>query len=198
MKRDEILVGYSGFAGSNLIQSHEFSSVFNSSNVKEAYGLNPDLCVYAGIRAEKFIANKNPEADLQHIRDSISNILSINPKKLILISTIDVYPDPVEVDELSIIDSGKLMPYGQNRYLLEVEVRKNFHDAIIIRLPGLYGINLKKNFIYDLLHPVPKKLSKERYEQLSEQSALRIWFHYGRLNSTWVGFSRNLSSTPIY
>lgn len=172
MKRDEILVGYSGFVGSNLNKSYEFSSVFNSSNVKEAYGSNPDLCVYAGVRAEKFLANKNREADLQHIHESINNIININPKKLILISTIDVYPDPVEVDEFSKIDPGRLLTYGRNRYFLEVEARKKFPNSLIIRLPGLYGINLKKNFIYDLLHPVPKKLSQERYEQLSEQSAL--------------------------
>ena len=39
----EILVGHTGFVGSNLNREHKFDMVFNSKNIEEAYGTNPDL-----------------------------------------------------------------------------------------------------------------------------------------------------------
>ena len=49
------------------------------------------------------------------------------------------------MDETSEIDVADLPAYGYNRYQLERWTRKNFPDALIIRLPGLFGRNLKKN-----------------------------------------------------
>ena len=40
----------------------------------------------------------------------------INPKEIILISTIDVYKNPINVDEDSEIISQDLEAYGKNRY----------------------------------------------------------------------------------
>ncbi len=37
-------------------------------------------------------------------------------------------------------------------FFLEQFVESNFKDSLIIRLPGLFGKGLKKNFIYDLIH----------------------------------------------
>ena len=68
------LVGYTGFVGSNLNDSYNFSYVFNSKNIKEAYGLKPDLLVYAGVRAEKFLANQFPDKDFESIKEAFSNI----------------------------------------------------------------------------------------------------------------------------
>ena len=56
------LVGYTGFVGSNIASSFKFDRLFNSKNIKEAYGLNPDLCVYSGVRAEKYLANNFDKA----------------------------------------------------------------------------------------------------------------------------------------
>ncbi|HRZ83233.1 MAG TPA: glycosyltransferase, partial [Candidatus Hydrogenedentes bacterium] len=39
----------------------------------------PDLLVFAGLRAEKFIANKEPEKDLESISIAMRNIESIKP-----------------------------------------------------------------------------------------------------------------------
>ena len=139
-----MLVGYTGFVGSNIASKHDFTWKINSKNKEEAFGKEPDLLIYAGLRAEKFLANQNPEADLESINEAMEQIRKIRPKKLLLISTVDVYPDPVEVDEDSPIDTEKLLPYGANRYQLEQMVRKEWEDALIIRLPGLFGKNLKK------------------------------------------------------
>ena len=38
-----------------------------------------------------------------------------------------------------------------------------------MRLPGLFGKNIKKNFIYDFIHVIPFMLKKEKMEELSNK-----------------------------
>lgn len=167
-----MLVGYTGFVGSNIDAVHEFTWKINSKNKEEAFGKNPDLLIYAGLRAEKFLANSNPEADMDTIREAMEQIEKINPKKLVLISTVDVYKNPVDVDEDTVIDTNELLPYGKNRYELEKWAREYREDALIIRLPGLFGKNLKKNFLYDYIHYIPSMLKEEKWQELSEKEEL--------------------------
>ncbi|MBP3609397.1 MAG: sugar nucleotide-binding protein [Lachnospiraceae bacterium] len=168
----EYLVGYTGFVGSNIAAKHEFSGLFNSKNVQEAYGENPDLLVYSGVKAEMFLANRNPEADFAMMEEALGNIRNIAPKKLVLISTIAVYHNPDNVDEEAAIEESNLAAYGKNRMYLEKKVRESFPDALIVRLPGLYGANLKKNFIYDFIKIIPAMLTEEKYRNLSGNSQL--------------------------
>lgn len=163
------LVGYTGFVGSNIYNKagNQINGLYNSKNIKSAYKTAPDILIYSGLRAEKYLANTYPEKDKLLIDEAEKNIKNVNPKKLILISTIDVFKEPVNVDENSVIDIDGLQPYGYNRYLLESWVRENYPDALIIRLPALYGNNLKKNFLYDYLNPIPQLLKKEKMEELS-------------------------------
>lgn len=160
------LVGYTGFVGSNLAMAYAFSDLYNSKNIDRAMGTNPELLVYAGVRAEKFLANQMPEKDLEVVQKAFSNIQRIRPKRLVLISTIDVYKNPVGVDEDSAIETEGLHPYGYHRYLLEQWVREVYPDALIVRLPGLYGKNIKKNFIYDYIHVIPSMLKEDKFLQL--------------------------------
>jgi len=160
------LVGYTGFVGSNIYAAGSFDRVYNSKNIEEAYGTNPDLLVYAGLRAEKYLANNAPEKDMDLILQAEENIEKINPKKLVLISTIDVFKVPKDVDENSEIDTVELHPYGYNRYQLECWVRDKYPDALIIRLPGLFGQNIKKNFIYDYINVIPFMLKESKFEEL--------------------------------
>jgi len=168
----DILVGYTGFVGSNICKNHTFDRLFNSTNIVEAFGTKPELCVYSGVRAEKFLANKEPEKDFQIILGAIENIKRINPKKLILISTADVYKTPADVNENTAINKSELQPYGKNRYYLEEWVINNQDDYHIIRLPGLFGANIKKNFIYDLIHIIPPMLNQAKYTELSQKNSL--------------------------
>lgn len=164
------LVGNTGFVGSNLEKTGCFSDTYNSSNIEAAYGTEPDLLVYAGVRSEMFTANQNPEADMKRIKDAAHNILKINAKKVVLISTVAVYGDAQGKTENSIIDITESSNYGLNRYLLECWVQDNCKDPLIIRLPAIYGINMKKNFIYDIIHFIPGLLKKDKYSQLSSKS----------------------------
>jgi len=166
----KILVGYTGFVGSNIYNSIDFDGVFNSKNIEEAFGTNPDLLIYSGVPAQKFMANKFPEKDLEIINNAIENIKKINPKKIVLISTIDVYKNPVDVDEETKIDYINNDPYGKNRYILEKWIMNNYNDYLIVRLPGLYGNNIKKNFIYDLINVIPSMLKYEKYDELCSKN----------------------------
>lgn len=160
------LVGYTGFVGSNIYEKGNIDKVYNSKNIVEAYGTEPDLLIYAGLRAEKYLANTAPEADMDLILQAEENITKIAPKRLVLISTIDVFKNPLNVDEDSEIDTQNLHSYGLNRYRLEQWVMDNYKDALIIRLPGLYGNNIKKNFIYDYINVIPFMLKEEKYQEL--------------------------------
>ena len=160
------LVGYTGFVGSNIYAAGDFDVVYNSKNIEKAYGTEPDLLIYAGLRAEKYLANNAPEKDMELIYQAEKNIMRIAPKKLVLISTIDVFKAPRNVDENSVIDTENLHPYGYNRYQLEIWVRENYPDSLIIRLPGLFGQNIKKNFIYDYINVIPFMLKEEKFREL--------------------------------
>ena len=62
------LVGYTGFVGSNLALQHQFTEIYNSKNIEKAFGTQPDLLVYSGVRAEKFLANQNSEEDFEIVK----------------------------------------------------------------------------------------------------------------------------------
>ena len=166
------LVGYTGFVGSNIYAAGSFEGIYNSKNIEEAYGTNPDLLIYAGLRAEKYLANNAPEKDMELIYQAEENISRINPKKLVLISTIDVFKNSQNVDENAVIDTEGLHPYGYNRYRLETWVREKYPDALIVRLPGLFGKNIKKNFIYDYINVIPFMLKEAKFDELLEKEEM--------------------------
>ena len=169
---NELLVGSTGFVGGNLLASHDFSAVCHSSDIANHFGARPDLCVYAGVPAAMFLANADPEADLAVMAAARENLRRIAPRRLVLISTIAVYEDSRGRDEDSPMDSENLPAYGKNRLQLERWVRQDHPDALIVRLPALYGKGLKKNFLYDLHTITPAMLRPEKYNELAAKSEL--------------------------
>lgn len=145
------LIGYTGFVGSNIAAKHTFDDLFNSKNIAEIDGQSYDLVVSAGAGAEMWRINQDPAPDLANIKSLIEHLKTIKAKQFVLISTVCVFEDFVDHDETSPV-TGKVLPYGQHRYLLEEFVRTQFPTALIVRLPGLFGPGLKKNVIYDLMH----------------------------------------------
>lgn len=166
------IVGYTGFVGSNLCASHTFDSCYNSKNIERAFGTEPDLLLYSGVRAEMFLANKFPEKDLEIIENAIENIKRIKAKRVVLISSIAVYNQTFNVDENTVINKKESTAYGRNRRILEEWVEQNYTDSLVVRLPGIYGMNLKKNFLYDMIHIIPAMLTEAKYKELSAQSEL--------------------------
>lgn len=162
-----ILVGNTGFVGSNIFRNGQFDTGFDHTNIEQAYGLNPDLLIYAGVPAVKYLANQDREADFALIQQAFDNIQKINPKQLVLISSVDVYKDSFQKDEDAVMDKDGMEAYGLNRLLLEEMVRERYENALIVRLPALFGANIKKNFIYDLLNPAPSMLNEAKFNELS-------------------------------
>ena len=162
------LVGYTGFVGSNLNLNGEFQGLYNSKNIGEAFETCPDILVYSGVPRQKFIANKYPERDFEIVKNAFENIKKINPKKVVLISSVDVYKEPNGKDEDRIMETRGLRRYGKDRLWLENNVSDSF-DSLVIRLPGLYGKGLKKNFLYDYINYIPALLTDGKIRELLEK-----------------------------
>ena len=149
---NDALIGFSGFVGGTLLRQKFFEALFRSSNIFDIRNKAFDVVVCAGAPAQKWMANKNPAEDLQKINYLIAHLKTIKCNTFILISTIDVFKYPVEVDEKSSINESGLHAYGLNRRLLEKFVQEQFPNYLIVRLPGLVGPRLRKNIIFDFLN----------------------------------------------
>ena len=145
------IIGYTGFIGSNLIRQAKYDDFYNSQNIESVAGKSFDLLVCTAAPAEKWLANKQPVKDRENLQRLIKNLQQVAAKKVILISTVDVYNQPVEVDEDTGINAENLHPYGKHRLELETMIQNQF-DALVVPLPGLFGKEMKKNIIYDFLH----------------------------------------------
>ena len=146
------LIGYSGFVGGTLLKQTMFSKLFRSNNIAEIEGKHFDTVVCSAASAKKWLANKEPATDKASIDILIRYLETIKCKKFILISTVDVFKQPKNVDETSPVEEIGLHPYGLHRRFLEKFVQTNFSQHLIVRLPGLVGTKLQKNIIYDFLN----------------------------------------------
>jgi nucleoside-diphosphate-sugar epimerase len=146
------LIGYSGFVGSTLRRQAHFSALYRSTNIHEIENHEFDVVVCAGAPAQKWIANREPADDRKKIDLLISHLRTVKCKKFILISTVDVFKEPIGVDESTLVDEAGLHPYGLHRRLLEKYVEQSFETHLIVRLPGLVGPGLRKNVIFDFLN----------------------------------------------
>lgn len=169
---EQILVGSTGLVGQNLLSQHAFDKSVHSTNVAEAFDRDCGLVVYAGVPGTKYLANKDPQNDLATVKAARENLRRIDADKVVLISTVDVYGDSRGKTERDAPGGPGLTAYGENRLQLERWVREDFPDVAIVRLPAIYGKGLKKNFVYDMIHPAPAMLEAEIYEELAKSSPL--------------------------
>ena len=163
------LIGYTGFVGGNLVRQMDFDDLYNSKNISQIKNKSYDIIICAGIRAEKYLANKYPEQDLNQIQSLIDLLDTVGCAHFVLISTIDVYNDPADVGEDTQIDETTLHAYGKNRLYMEKWVAQKFQQHTIIRLPALFGTGLKKNFIYDCMTKIPTMIMQQKFEELAQK-----------------------------
>ena len=148
----DALIGATGFIGTTLRRQRPFDRLFSSANIDESRGEAFQLVVCAAAPAQKWIANREPDADLRNIERLARSLREVRCHEFVLVSTVDVFVDPNGVTEESPVVEEGLHPYGRNRLELEKSVRKIFPRALIVRLPGLVGPGLRKNVIYDFLN----------------------------------------------
>jgi nucleoside-diphosphate-sugar epimerase len=145
------LIGYTGLVGGNLLRQAPFEGRYNSKNIEEIAGRHYDLLVCAGAPAAKWLANRDPEGDRRTLARLTAALEKVSAGRVVLISTIDVYPDTTLAAEDDLPDVARQQPYGRHRYELELFCRERF-PTLVVRLPALFGPGLKKNVVYDFLH----------------------------------------------
>jgi hypothetical protein len=148
----DALIGHTGFVGSTLQRQRRFDALFHSRNASEMTNGSFDLVVCAAAPAQKWVANRNPEADLANIDGLIAQLSTIRCKTFVLISTVDVFKAPLAVTESDEVDEHGLHAYGLHRRRLEKFVMSHFAQHSVVRLPGLVGPGLRKNVIFDFLN----------------------------------------------
>lgn len=189
----DALIGYSGLVGSTVARARGFDASFRSSDIDTMRGRTFDLVVCAGVRAEKWRANQDPDADRAGIARLTGALESVRIGHLVLVSTIDVYPSPVGVDELTPIDPSAQHAYGRHRFALEQFCQDRF-DCTVVRLPGLFGEGLKKNAIFDLVHDnAVEKIHPQAAFQFYELD--RLWRDIERVRDAGLSLV-NLSVEP--
>jgi len=146
------LIGHTGFVGGNLARQARYDETFNSANIETMRGESFERVVCAGVSAVKWLANREPARDLAGIQSLADVLATVDARRFVLISTIDVYPVLEGADESCDCAAADNHPYGRHRLWLEQRVRERFPDALIVRLPALFGPGLRKNVLYDLLH----------------------------------------------
>lgn len=146
------LIGHTGFVGSILCKQHAFTHFYRSTNIDEIRRQKFNLVVCAGAPAKKWLANQQPAQDLQTLKHLMNCLEDITCNQFILISTVDVFKNPIEINEASAVDEKDLHAYGLHRRWLEKFVEQRFDRHLIVRLPGLVGPGLRKNIIFDLLN----------------------------------------------
>ena len=183
------LIGYTGFVGGNLDRQQQFDARYNSKNIHTIGGKHYELLICAGVPAVKWLANKEPEQDRKALAGLRDNLSAVKVDKMVLISTIDVYPQPVDVDENTSINIELCQPYGKHRLELEQFVAQRF-DTTIIRLPGLFGHGLKKNIINDFLH------DNEVYK-INPQSVFQFYYLNHLTSDIEIALQNNLNVLNI-
>lgn len=148
----DALIGSSGYVGSTLKRQTRFDDQFSSRDIHLIEGRSYDLLVCAGAPGAKWIANRDPDADRSNIKRLAAHLAAVDVRDMVLISTVDVFASPRDVDETSPTGSDGVTAYGANRLWLESFVRSRWPDALIVRLPGLVGPGLRKNALFDLKH----------------------------------------------
>jgi nucleoside-diphosphate-sugar epimerase len=146
---NDALIGCTGLVGGTLLSRRPFAAAYRSTTIDGIAGRSFDRIYCAGAPAEKWKANRDPDADRANLRRLVDAVSKAKARKLVLISTVDVFGDPRRVTEHD--EPTDATPYGLHRLELEKTLASRF-DTIVVRLPGLFGAGLKKNVIYDFLH----------------------------------------------
>lgn len=147
-----ILVGSTGFVGSHLVRAWDFDHQVHRPNLKSIRGAHTDLLVCAGLPAEKWRANKEPDRDWQNMAALAQVLATVRAERAVLISTIDVYQPAVDVDEADPPAFSGEEAYGSHRAWFEAFFQSHFPETLVVRLPGLFASDVRKNLVHDLLH----------------------------------------------
>ena len=160
------VVGHTGFVGSTLMRARPGARGFNSKTIHQGAGAGFGTLYCAAAPGSMFAANKYPDRDAAAIDGLIASLSKMEAERFVLISTIAVLDrfdgGRTEADAAWQLDT----PYGLNRRRLEEACQDRFSNCLVLRLPALFGEGLAKNFIFDLMNPMPTMLNEGAWAKL--------------------------------
>lgn len=170
-------MGHTGFVGSALRRQATFAECYNSATIAEIEGRRFDTVVCSAAPGSMFEANRAPDDDRRKVRALIEQLSRVEAERFILVSSIAVLADFAAGDHETTQRFQTELAYGRHRRELEAFVEGHFANHLIVRLPALFGEGLRKNFLFDLLNPVPTMLPEARVEDLARAigQPLRDW-----------------------
>lgn len=159
MTSNDALIGHTGFVGGHLDRQHGFAARFNSRTIGDAADREFGTVVCAAAPGSMFEANRMPDQDRAKIDALIGQLDRLRCARFVLISSIAVLADFAGGDDESTGAFQETLAYGRHRRALEAFCESRFADCLIVRLPALFGTGLRKNFVFDLMNPVPSMLT---------------------------------------
>lgn len=162
----DAIIGESGFVGGILAAQHSFGARFNSSTISGVSGQCFGTVVCAAAPGSMFMANRCPERDRAMIEALIARLSEVNSRSFVLISSIAVLKNFAGGVDEGTREFQQELAYGRHRRLLEAFCEIRFQRCLVVRLPALFGPGLRKNFLFDLMNPVPSILSGEKLKAL--------------------------------
>ena len=157
------LIGATGFVG-GCLADEEITHTFHSRNIRQINGHHFDTVLCAAAPGSMVEANTAPERDKTRIDTLIDHLSQVTTQQFVLISSIAVLADFAGQDDEDTEAFQTELAYGRNRRALEIFCADHFDNCLILRLPALFGPGLKKNFLFDLLNPVPSMLTAARMQ----------------------------------
>lgn len=162
----DALIGYTGFVGGHLRGQHGFEAMFNSRNIGDAAWQDYRTVVCAAAPGSMFEANRFPDRDRNRIELLMDQLGRISARSFVLISSIAVLADSGAGCEESTEAFEAHLAYGRHRRELEEFCQSRFPECLVVRLPALFGNGLRKNFLFDIMNPVPTMLNEDGYKRL--------------------------------
>ncbi len=162
------LIGHTGFVGGNLKRQHAFDGLFIRANVADLADADFDTLVCAAAPGSMFEANRFPERDASRIDALIGQLDAVgSARRFVLISTVAVLAGFTAENE-STTAFETATAYGVQRRRLETFVAERFPGALVVRVPALFGPGLRKNFLFDLMNPMPSMVPPAGLAALGE------------------------------
>lgn len=161
------LIGHTGFVGSALLRQTAFGACYNSKTIADIEGEAFGTLVCAAAPGSMVEANRAPERDKAQIDALIARLDRVEAERLVLVSSIAVLADFAGGDDEGTGAFQQELAYGRHRRALEAFVEKRFPGSLIVRLPALFGTGLRKNFLFDLMNPVPTMLTEAKCDTIA-------------------------------
>lgn len=163
--------------------SEDITHQFHSRNIDQIRGQSFETVLCAAAPGSMFEANNAPERDKARIDALTEHLSQLEARQFILISSIAVLADFAGQDTEDTQAFQTDLAYGRNRRRLEAFCAGHFEHCLILRLPALFGPGLKKNFLFDILNPVPTMLTPARMQDARDALARDQAYALGRIYS---------------